>query len=71
MRSVGAAFAAVAIFITGSDPGVATNAVRSRHLIYLHGRIVQEQQSARPRHPQFGYYELEEILDAFRDRVST
>jgi len=39
-----------------------------RHLIYLHGRIVQEQQSARPLSPQFGYYELGKILDAFRDR---
>jgi pimeloyl-ACP methyl ester carboxylesterase len=39
-----------------------------RHLIYLHGRIVQEQQSARPRHPEFGYYELEAILKAFRKR---
>lgn len=39
-----------------------------RHVIYLHGRIVQEQQSARPRHPEFGYYELEAILDAFRER---
>src|SRR5262245_54536895 len=40
----------------------------ARHLIYLHGRIVQEQQSARPKHPQFGYYELDAILDAFRAR---
>lgn len=39
-----------------------------RHLIYLHGRIVQDQQSARPRDPEFGYYELEAILKAFRDR---
>jgi pimeloyl-ACP methyl ester carboxylesterase len=39
-----------------------------RHVIYLHGRIVQEQQSARPRHPRFGYYELEGILDAFEQR---
>ncbi len=39
-----------------------------RHLIYLHGRIVQERQSARPEHPQFGHYELEQILSAFRDR---
>jgi len=44
------------------------DAARPRHLIYLHGRIVQEQQSARPRHPQFGYYEFEKILGAFRDR---
>ena len=34
----------------------------------LHGRIVQERQSSRPEHPQFGHYELEQILAAFRDR---
>lgn len=39
-----------------------------RHLFYLHGRIVQEQQSARPVHPRFGAYELDAILDAFRAR---
>jgi pimeloyl-ACP methyl ester carboxylesterase len=39
-----------------------------RHLIYLHGRIIQDQQSPRPRHPEFGYYELEQILAAFRER---
>jgi general stress protein 26 len=39
-----------------------------RHLIYLHGRIVQEQQSARPKHPSHGYYELEQIAAAFRKR---
>ena len=39
-----------------------------RHLIYLHGAIVQAEQSARPRHPRFGPYELEAILQAFRDR---
>lgn len=38
------------------------------HLIYLHGRIVQEQQSARPTHPEWGTYELEAILQAFRAR---
>jgi len=40
----------------------------ARHLIYLHGRIVQEQQSARPTHPEWGTYELEAILEAFRTR---
>ena len=40
----------------------------ARHLIYLHGRIVQDQQSARPRHPEFGHYELEAILATFRER---
>ena len=39
-----------------------------RHLIYLHGRIIQEQQNVRPRHPEFGYYELEQILATFRER---
>jgi len=39
-----------------------------RHLIYLHGRIVQEQQSARPRSPRFGFYELEQIKEALRQR---
>jgi pimeloyl-ACP methyl ester carboxylesterase len=68
MRIIGVAFAAVTICAAGSAPGVATDAGRTRHLIYLHGRIVQEQQRTRPRHPQFGYYELEKILDAFRDR---
>ena len=39
-----------------------------RHLIYLHGRIVQEEQSPRPRHPEWGYYEFDAILDTFRQR---
>ncbi len=39
-----------------------------RHLLYLHGRIVQEQQSARPQQPRFGFYELEQILTTFRDK---
>lgn len=39
-----------------------------RHLIYLHGRIVQDEQSARPKHPEWGYYELEEILATLRAR---
>jgi hypothetical protein len=38
----------------------------ARHLVYLHGRIVQETQSARPESPEFGVYELEAILEAFR-----
>ncbi|MFN0152284.1 MAG: hypothetical protein ACKVU1_16390, partial [bacterium] len=62
--------------ITPADPlfapraaaAAAVAAEDTRHLIYLHGRIVQEQQSARPHHPEFGYYELDEILTAFRER---
>jgi hypothetical protein len=68
MRNAGVGLAAVAVFLAAVAAGVAADAARPRHLIYLHGRIVQEQQSARPRHPQFGYYELEKMLDAFRDR---
>jgi hypothetical protein len=52
----------------GSSPGGADDPAAPRHLIYLHGRILQEQQSARPRHPRFGYYEMGAILAAFRDR---
>jgi pimeloyl-ACP methyl ester carboxylesterase len=42
-----------------------------RHLIYLHGRIVQDRQSPRPQHPRFGFYELEKIRDTFEDRGFT
>lgn len=42
-----------------------------RHLIYAHGRIVQIEQQRRPRHPEFGFYELDPILDAFRQRGFT
>jgi pimeloyl-ACP methyl ester carboxylesterase len=68
MKNAGVGLAAVAVFLAGSAPSVAADVARPRHLIYLHGRIVQEQQSPRPRHPQFGYYEVDKILDAFRDR---
>lgn len=42
-----------------------------RHLIYLHGRIVQEQQNRRPVHAQHGPYELDAIADTFRKRGFT
>jgi pimeloyl-ACP methyl ester carboxylesterase len=64
---VSSAAAALAVLLTGSPPVTAQEAA-ARHLIYLHGRIVQDQQSARPRHPRFGYYEVEAILAAFRKR---
>ena len=38
------------------------------HIIYLHGRIVQDQQSARPQHAEHGFYELDAIRKAFTDR---
>ena len=59
--------AAVGLLL-GSAASLAREPGPTNHLIYLHGRIVQEQQSARPEHPRFGVYELEEILDAFRAR---
>ena len=52
--------------LVASSAAAAADAPGPRHLIYLHGRIVQEQQSARPHHPRFGDYDLEAILDAFR-----
>ena len=39
-----------------------------RHVIYLHGRIVQEQQSPRPRHAEWGHYEFDAIVSALRER---
>src|SRR5262249_790895 len=54
--------------IAGVLAALALAAAPPRHLIYLHGRIVQEQQSARPVHPRFGAYELEKILAALRER---
>ena len=41
---------------------------QERHLIYLHGRIVQDQQNRRPVHAQHGPYELDAIAEAFRAR---
>jgi pimeloyl-ACP methyl ester carboxylesterase len=68
MGNAGVRLIIVAMLLTGSTGTVADDARHPRHLIYLHGWIVQEEQSARPRHPQYGYYELEKILSAFRDR---
>ena len=39
-----------------------------RHIIYLHGRIVQTQQSERPKSEEYGYYELEAIRETLRKR---
>jgi len=55
-----------ALLSVGTTGGAGDDAGGRGYLIYLHGRIVQEQQSKRPRHPQFGFYELESILEAFR-----
>jgi pimeloyl-ACP methyl ester carboxylesterase len=64
----GGLLALAVLLILPSPVAAGGPAPATRHLIYLHGRIVQEQQDARPRHPRFGYYELQAILAAFRDR---
>jgi pimeloyl-ACP methyl ester carboxylesterase len=56
------------VLLAAGLPGDVAAAAEPRHLIYLHGRIVQEQQTARPKSPEYGYYELEKILTAFRKR---
>ena len=38
--------------------------VSEKHLIYLHGKIIEDQ-GPRPTHPRFGTYEYQEILDTF------
>jgi len=58
----------VAMIFLWPSPSAAADPAPARHIVYLHGRIVQETQSARPRHPRFGHYELDSILDVFRSR---
>jgi alpha-beta hydrolase superfamily lysophospholipase len=57
-----AAFAAPAMPVGPPPP---------HHLFYLHGRIVQEQQSSKAVHPAFGVYDLDAIVAAFRTRGFT
>lgn len=54
--------------VASAAPPAAPSDLDKPQLVYLHGRIVGEQQDRRPKHPQFGYYELDQILDAFRKR---
>jgi pimeloyl-ACP methyl ester carboxylesterase len=69
MRAVGLGGDVSTLVLAGIACAAATDTQpQPRHLIYLHGRIVQEQQSARPAHPRFGLYELRRILDTFRER---
>ena len=69
MRNARVGGAAVVVFLAARAAGVAADdSGPARYVIYLHGRIVQEQQSGRPRSDRFGYYELAKILDAFRGR---
>lgn len=59
--------AAVALVLSALAASAAAGEA-SRPLIYLHGRIIQDQQDPRPRHPEWGYYELEQILATLRAR---
>jgi pimeloyl-ACP methyl ester carboxylesterase len=68
MRNARVGWTVLALLLSGLTGCAAADVRTPRHLIYLHGRIVQEEQSARPRHPEYGYYELEKILQTFRDR---
>lgn len=68
MRNTRVVSLVVVALLSASSEGRTDPAHRPRHLIYLHGRIVQEQQSNRPKHPEYGYYELEQILDTLRSR---
>jgi pimeloyl-ACP methyl ester carboxylesterase len=68
LRHAGIGAAVVVLCSAGAIGSLAADQQSPRHLIYLHGRIVQQTQSARPQHPQYGFYELDKILDAFRDR---
>src|ERR1051325_8581208 len=40
---------------------------KAHYVFYLHGRIIEDQ-GIRPRHPQYGYYEYEQILQALEQR---
>ncbi len=68
MNSGCRARATLAGLVVTLTAGPTTDAAGPRHAIYLHGRIIQETQSARPQHPRFGHYELDEILEAFQGR---
>jgi pimeloyl-ACP methyl ester carboxylesterase len=63
---------AILLWATATGAAVASaapaNELDKPQLVYLHGRIVGEQQNRRPKHPQFGYYELDAVLDSFRQR---
>jgi dienelactone hydrolase len=67
LRLFGPGLLAMTLLLGRAAPSGAVEG-QPRHLIYLHGYIVQAQQDARPKHPRFGYYELRQIEDALRER---
>lgn len=50
--------------LSSISPTPIPSVTADRHLIYLHGKIIEDQ-GRRPIHPRFGIYEYQEILDAF------
>jgi hypothetical protein len=43
----------------------------AKYLIFLHGKIIEERGIPRPKHPGYGYYEYQLMLETFRDRGFT
>ena len=68
MKKVAATLAGSVILLAHSAVGGPADTSAARQLIYLHGRIIQEQQSRRPKSPRFGYYEFDRILETFRSK---
>ena len=68
MKSLGLSLVLCLLFLTGTIGYAVDDPAPARHVIYLHGWIVQNQQDPRPRHPEFGFYELEEILAVFSEQ---
>lgn len=68
MKRLVAVAAASTILLAHSAVGADAETAAARHLIYVHGRIIQEHQSRRPKSPRFGYYELDQILETFRGK---
>jgi hypothetical protein len=68
MRAISRRTAVAAAWLMLGSTWPAAGENGPHHIVYLHGRIIQETQSARPRHPEWGYYELEKILATLRER---
>lgn len=57
---------AVALLLLALRAAPAEGQAAPRYLIYLHGRIIEEQQTPRPTDSVFGIYEYEAILDSLQ-----
>jgi hypothetical protein len=40
----------------------------ARYLFYLHGKIIEDQGTSRPRSEQFGFYEYDKIVETLQDK---